>query len=143
MAHFALRHDPPGHALALPALSWPGQFPSYQRSQYLLRLLTRRALTHAPTHARTHASLTSSLTRPPHTPLPRLQTIRRCRRIMFVACGTAYHSCLAARQTVEEMCEVPVVLELASDLLDRRCPIFRCGSVVGIGGYIRLCARAH
>lgn len=28
------------------------------------------------------------------------QTIRRSRRIMFVACGTSYHSCLAARQTV-------------------------------------------
>lgn len=27
---------------------------------------------------------------------------------------------------IEEMVEVPVVLELASDLLDRRCPIFRC-----------------
>jgi glucosamine--fructose-6-phosphate aminotransferase (isomerizing) len=26
---------------------------------------------------------------------------------------------------VEELVEVPVVLELASDLLDRRCPIFR------------------
>lgn len=54
-----------------------------------------------------------------------LKTIRRCRRIMFVACGTSYHACLASRQTMEEMCEVPVVLELASDLLDRRCPIFR------------------
>ncbi|KAI8470318.1 MAG: glucosamine--fructose-6-phosphate aminotransferase [Monoraphidium minutum] len=52
-------------------------------------------------------------------------TIRRSRRIMFVACGTSYHSCLAARQTIEELVEVPVVLELASDLLDRRCPIFR------------------
>jgi len=51
--------------------------------------------------------------------------IRNSRRIMFVACGTSYHACLAARQTVEEMCDVPVVLELASDLLDRRCPIFR------------------
>ncbi len=52
-------------------------------------------------------------------------TIRRSRRIMFVACGTSYNSCLAARQVVEEMADVPVVLELASDLLDRRCPIFR------------------
>lgn len=51
--------------------------------------------------------------------------IRRSRRIMFVACGTSYHAALAARQTIEEMVEVPVVLELASDLLDRRCPIFR------------------
>lgn len=54
-----------------------------------------------------------------------VQTIRRCRRVMFIACGTSYHSCLAARQTMEELCDVPVVLELASDLLDRRCPIFR------------------
>jgi hypothetical protein len=27
-------------------------------------------------------------------------TIRRSRRIMFVACGTSYHAALAARQTV-------------------------------------------
>lgn len=51
--------------------------------------------------------------------------IRRARRIMFVACGTSFNACLASRQTLEEMVEVPVVLELASDLLDRRCPIFR------------------
>jgi glucosamine--fructose-6-phosphate aminotransferase (isomerizing) len=38
---------------------------------------------------------------------------------MFVACGTSFHACLAARQTMEDMCDVPVVLELASDLLDR------------------------
>jgi len=32
---------------------------------------------------------------------------------------------------IEEMVEVPVVLELASDLLDRRCPIFRWGCRAG------------
>uniref|UniRef100_A0A7R9V3S4 glutamine--fructose-6-phosphate transaminase (isomerizing) n=1 Tax=Chlamydomonas euryale TaxID=1486919 RepID=A0A7R9V3S4_9CHLO len=53
------------------------------------------------------------------------QMIRNARRMMFVACGTSYHACLAARQTMEELCDLPVVLELASDLLDRRCPIFR------------------
>ncbi len=47
-------------------------------------------------------------------------SVRRSRRIIFVACGTSYHACLAARQTVEDLCEMPVVLELASDLLDRR-----------------------
>jgi len=52
-------------------------------------------------------------------------TIRRSRRIMFVACGTSYHSALASRSLMEEMVEVPVALELASDLLDRKCPIFR------------------
>lgn len=54
-----------------------------------------------------------------------LPTMRRARRIMFVACGTSYHACLACRQTVEELVDVPVSLELASDLMDRRCPIAR------------------
>jgi hypothetical protein len=31
-------------------------------------------------------------------------TIRRSRRIMFVACGTSYHAALAARQTVSRQC---------------------------------------
>lgn len=56
---------------------------------------------------------------------PYVSTIRSGRRIMFVACGTSYHACLAARPTVEDLVELPVALELASDLLDRRCPIFR------------------
>ena len=54
-----------------------------------------------------------------------LPAMRRARRIMFVACGTSYHACLACRQTVEELVDVPVSLELASDLMDRRCPIAR------------------
>ncbi|KAJ3054392.1 glutamine--fructose-6-phosphate transaminase (isomerizing) [Rhizophlyctis rosea] len=54
-----------------------------------------------------------------------LATIRRCRRIVFVACGTSYHSCLATRAIFEELTEIPVSVELASDFLDRRCPIFR------------------
>mmetsp|Transcript_12034 Transcript_12034/g.21332 ORF Transcript_12034/g.21332 Transcript_12034/m.21332 type:complete len:702 (-) Transcript_12034:208-2313(-) len=53
------------------------------------------------------------------------ETIKRSRRIMLCACGTSFNACLATRQTLEDMCDVPVVLELASDLLDRRCPIFR------------------
>ncbi|KAL2915439.1 glutamine--fructose-6-phosphate transaminase (isomerizing) [Polyrhizophydium stewartii] len=54
-----------------------------------------------------------------------LSTIRRCRRIVFVACGTSYHSCVASRATFEELTEIPVSVELASDFLDRRTPIFR------------------
>ena len=45
--------------------------------------------------------------------------------MVFVACGTSYHACLACRQTVESLTDLPVNLELASDLLDRRSPIFR------------------
>ena len=54
-----------------------------------------------------------------------LPVIRRCRRIVFVACGTSYHSCVATRSIFEELTEIPVSVELASDFLDRRTPIFR------------------
>ena len=36
-----------------------------------------------------------------------LATIKRGRRIIFVACGTSFHACLAARQTVEELADIP------------------------------------
>ena len=51
--------------------------------------------------------------------------IRRSRRLMFIACGSSFHGCLAVRPLVEELTELPVQLELASDFLDRRCPVFR------------------
>lgn len=54
-----------------------------------------------------------------------LPTIRRCRRLIFIACGTSFHSCLATRAIFEELTEIPVSTELASDFLDRKTPIFR------------------
>eukprot|EP00794_Sanderia_malayensis_P016879 gene16879-18584_t len=63
--------------------------------------------------------------------------IRRCRRLIFIACGTSYHSAIAqhlqfccfvfgfTRQLIEELTELPVMVELASDFLDRNTPIFR------------------
>ena len=54
-----------------------------------------------------------------------LTTIRRCRRIIMIACGTSYHSCLATRSIFEELTEIPVSVESASDFLDRRSPVFR------------------
>ncbi|KAG9196580.1 Glutamine--fructose-6-phosphate aminotransferase isomerizing [Alternaria panax] len=54
-----------------------------------------------------------------------LSTIRRCRRIIFVACGTSYHSCMAVRGVFEELTEIPIAVELASDFLDRQAPVFR------------------
>lgn len=59
-----------------------------------------------------------------------LTTIRRCRRIVFVACGTSYHSCIATRSIFEELTEIPVAIECASDFLDRKTPIFRDDTVV-------------
>ncbi|KAJ3227030.1 glutamine--fructose-6-phosphate transaminase (isomerizing) [Chytriomyces hyalinus] len=54
-----------------------------------------------------------------------LSTIRRCRRVVFIACGTSFHSCLATRAIFEELTEIPCQAELASDFLDRKTPIFR------------------
>lgn len=54
-----------------------------------------------------------------------VSTIRRSRRIILCGCGTSYHSAIAVRQLMEELTELPVTLELASDVLDRQCPFFR------------------
>ncbi|CAG0878549.1 unnamed protein product [Darwinula stevensoni] len=54
-----------------------------------------------------------------------LPEIRRCRRLLLIACGTSYHSAIATRQLIEELTELPVMVELASDFLDRLTPIFR------------------
>ena len=54
-----------------------------------------------------------------------MSTIRRCRRLIFIACGTSFHSCMAVRGAFEELTEIPIAVELASDFLDRRAPVFR------------------
>jgi len=54
-----------------------------------------------------------------------LPIMRRGRRIVFAGCGTSYHSCIATRAIFEELTEIPVSIELASDFLDRKTPIFR------------------
>lgn len=54
-----------------------------------------------------------------------MHEIRRCRRLLFIACGTSYHSAVATRQLLEELTELPVMVELASDFLDRNTPVFR------------------
>ncbi|XP_072154302.1 glutamine--fructose-6-phosphate aminotransferase [isomerizing] 2 isoform X2 [Bemisia tabaci] len=51
--------------------------------------------------------------------------IRRCRRLMLIGCGTSYHSAVACRQLLEELTELPVMVEPASDFLDRNTPVFR------------------
>ncbi|XP_030835178.1 glutamine--fructose-6-phosphate aminotransferase [isomerizing] 2-like isoform X2 [Strongylocentrotus purpuratus] len=54
-----------------------------------------------------------------------MHEILRCRRLLFLACGTSYHSAIATRQLIEELTELPVVVELSSDFLDRHTPVFR------------------
>ncbi|GME75978.1 unnamed protein product [Ambrosiozyma monospora] len=59
-----------------------------------------------------------------------LTSIRRSRRLKMIACGTSYHSCLAARSLFEELTGVPVSVDLASDFLDRSPPIFRDDTII-------------
>uniref|UniRef100_A0A8C4VYI9 Glutamine--fructose-6-phosphate aminotransferase [isomerizing] 1 n=1 Tax=Gopherus evgoodei TaxID=1825980 RepID=A0A8C4VYI9_9SAUR len=54
-----------------------------------------------------------------------LKEIRRCRRLIIIGCGTSYHAAIATRQVLEELTELPVMVELASDFLDRNTPVFR------------------
>ncbi|KAJ8254637.1 hypothetical protein GJAV_G00195310 [Gymnothorax javanicus] len=54
-----------------------------------------------------------------------LKEIKRCRRLIMIGCGTSYHAGVATRQILEELTELPVMVELASDFLDRNTPVFR------------------
>uniref|UniRef100_A0A4W3HG99 glutamine--fructose-6-phosphate transaminase (isomerizing) n=1 Tax=Callorhinchus milii TaxID=7868 RepID=A0A4W3HG99_CALMI len=54
-----------------------------------------------------------------------LKEIKRCRRLILIGCGTSYHAGMATRQVLEELTELPVMVELASDFLDRSTPVFR------------------
>jgi len=54
-----------------------------------------------------------------------ITSMKRCRRLLFIACGTSYNSAIATRQFLEESTELPVVCDIASDFLDRQCPVFR------------------
>uniref|UniRef100_A0A8C5EHX3 glutamine--fructose-6-phosphate transaminase (isomerizing) n=1 Tax=Gouania willdenowi TaxID=441366 RepID=A0A8C5EHX3_GOUWI len=54
-----------------------------------------------------------------------LKEIKRCRRLIMIGCGTSFHAAVATRQILEELTELPVMVELASDFLDRYTPVFR------------------
>lgn len=61
---------------------------------------------------------------------PLVPSILRSRRVVLIACGTSYHACLAMRPLLEGLGGMPVALELASDFMDRRAPVFRDDTVV-------------
>ncbi|KAJ3284000.1 glutamine--fructose-6-phosphate transaminase (isomerizing) [Borealophlyctis nickersoniae] len=54
-----------------------------------------------------------------------IANIRRSRRIIFCACGTSFHSCVATRAIFAELTELPIALEMASAFLDEQVPVFR------------------
>lgn len=54
-----------------------------------------------------------------------LAEIRQARRVLFIACGTSYHSCLAVKSIFQELTEIPVSIDLATSFLDDKAPIHR------------------
>ncbi|XP_058506330.1 glutamine--fructose-6-phosphate aminotransferase [isomerizing] 2 [Solea solea] len=54
-----------------------------------------------------------------------LKEIKRCRRLIMIGCGTSFYATVATRQILEELTELPVMVELASDFLDRNTPVYR------------------
>jgi len=51
--------------------------------------------------------------------------IPRARRVVIMALGSGYYGALAVRNTLEELIDVPISIELACDFPERRPPIFR------------------
>lgn len=54
-----------------------------------------------------------------------LKVIKKSSRFIFVACGTSYHAALSVKNLFEELAEIPIYIEVASDFLDRKPPINR------------------
>lgn len=53
------------------------------------------------------------------------RTIKKSQRLLFVACGTSYHSCLATRSLFEELVDIPTQIEISSDFIDRKALVTR------------------
>ncbi|XP_057289368.1 glutamine--fructose-6-phosphate aminotransferase [isomerizing] 2-like [Hydractinia symbiolongicarpus] len=51
--------------------------------------------------------------------------ILRCKRLIVIGAGSSYHVAIGTRQIMEELVELPVFVESASDFLDREVPVFR------------------
>jgi len=51
--------------------------------------------------------------------------ILRCKRLIIIGVGSSYNLAISIRQIFEELVELPVFVELASDFLDREVPVFR------------------
>jgi len=58
--------------------------------------------------------------------------IRQLRRIVLLACGTAYHACVVGRYVIEEWGRVPVEFDIASEWLYRNPVINEHDLVIGI-----------
>jgi glutamine---fructose-6-phosphate transaminase (isomerizing) len=57
------------------------------------------------------------------------ETARRIGRVYFIACGTSHHATIAGRYWIEQLCHIPAVAELASEVRYRN-PVFRPDDLV-------------
>jgi glucosamine--fructose-6-phosphate aminotransferase (isomerizing) len=57
--------------------------------------------------------------------MPNRRMINNARRIVFISCGTSLNACMAVRPLFEQLVDVPVSVENASDFLDRAPRMFR------------------
>ena len=60
------------------------------------------------------------------------QDVKELRRIVLVACGTAYHACVVGRYVIEEWARVPVEFDIASEWIYRNPVIDEHTLVIGI-----------
>jgi len=58
--------------------------------------------------------------------------IKNLRRIVLLACGTAYHACVVGRYVIEEWARVPVEFDIASEWIYRNPVINEHDLVIGI-----------
>jgi glutamine---fructose-6-phosphate transaminase (isomerizing) len=60
------------------------------------------------------------------------EEVKKLRRIVMVACGTAYHACVVGRYVIEEWARVPVEFDIASEWIYRNPVIDEHDLVIGI-----------
>src|SRR5206468_8529652 len=60
------------------------------------------------------------------------QDVKDLRRIVLLACGTAYHACVVGRYVIEEWARVPVEFDIASEWIYRNPVIGDDTLVIGI-----------
>jgi glucosamine--fructose-6-phosphate aminotransferase (isomerizing) len=60
------------------------------------------------------------------------EEVRDLRRIVLLACGTAYHACVVGRYVIEEWARVPVEFDIASEWIYRNPVINEHDLVIGI-----------
>ena len=60
------------------------------------------------------------------------EEVKDLRRIVLLACGTAYHACVVGRYVIEEWARVPVEFDIASEWLYRNPVINEHDLVIGI-----------